>query len=89
MAFDRTRAMNKLSTIHRYIAIDMSNDRYLSKIKTYSYYQGIVFWIFHEIQPSALVDTKAARSLNMLLDKITKSNAKVLDLCSKNVKKVR
>ena len=89
MAFDQTRAMNELSTIHRYIAIDMSDDRYLSKIKTYSYYQGIVFWIFNEFPPSDLADIKAARSLNMLLDKIIKSNAKVLDLGSKNVNKVR
>ena len=84
MSFSRNRAMYELLTLDRYIVI--SNERFLSKLKAYSFYQGIVFWIF---QPSPIVDTSTARTLVMLLEKIKKTKAKILDLGSKAGEQVR
>ena len=77
MAFSRNRAINELAKINRYIAIDGSDERHLSKFKLCSYYQGIVFWILDSFQPSSFVDTNAARTLNLLCDLAMKSNAKL------------
>ena len=84
MAISRNRALFDLLTLNRYIVI--SNERFLFKLKAFTFYQGIVFWIF---QPSPRLDTSTFRTLVMLLEKMKKTKAKVLKLGTKAVEQVR
>ena len=63
--------------------LDHFDCRVLIKVKTYSYYQGIVSWILDFFQPSSFgdaclhPDNIAVDTLMILQDKIMKSMAKV------------
>ena len=63
------------------LRLDHFDWRVLTKVKTYSYYQGIMSWILDFFQPSSLRDAHpdniAADTLMILEDKIMKSMAKV------------
>jgi hypothetical protein len=90
--------MTELSVSNRYIASDMSDDRFLLKFQAYSYYQGIMFWILEFFQPYRgkwytphwypdfnAPDTNATNALLILKDKVMKSKAKVSDLGSRSM----
>ena len=83
MALSRNRALYELLTLNRNIVI--SNECFLSKLKCYTFYQGIASLIF---QPSPIADTSTARTLLMLLEKIKKTKVKVLKLGTKAVKQI-
>ena len=60
--------------------LDHFDWRRLIKVKTYSYYQGIVSWILDFFQPESCIlhpDNIAADTLLILQDKLKKSMAKV------------
>ena len=91
--FTRNKSMTELSVSNRYITSDMSDDRFLLKFQTYSYYQGIMFWILEFFQPYSgkrytpdwypdfnAPDTHATNALLILKEKVLKSQAKVSDL---------
>ena len=90
--------MTELSVSNRYITSDMSSDRFLLKFQTYSYYQGIMFWILEFFRPYSskrytpdwypdfnTPDTNATNALLILKEKVMKSQAKVSELGSRSM----
>ena len=60
--------------------LDHFHWRVLIKVKTYSYYQGLVSWILDFFQPESCIshpDNIAVDTLMILQDKLMKSMAKV------------
>ena len=57
--------MTELSVSNRYIASDMSDDRFLLKFQAYSYYQGIMFWILEYIRPILFEDIYAMAKVSV------------------------